>query len=373
MDFKLTSEQEALADSVRRFVEREYAFEQRRKLLNSDEGFSRTHWASFAELGWLGAGLSEEMGGCGGSAIEYAIVAERLGKALAVEPFGATVTALRTLEAIERDRQVIALIEQIVMGETIAVLAHGEISARGDPRIVETVAWRSGDEWQLNGAKSLVVGAPAANSLLVSARVDDGVGLFLVAPTADGLHTTPYRTVDNLRAADIRFDGVVAEPLAIGPSVMTAIEAGIDHGTVTLCAEAVGVMDAALWLTRDYLKTRQQFGQPIGNFQALQHRMADMLIQCELARSMLYQGLFSLDRGGDASRRGVSAMKTIVAEAALFVGRQAIQLHGGIGMTEEYVIGHYYKRLYAIAHLHGDQDMHIERFASLSAVGAGGG
>jgi alkylation response protein AidB-like acyl-CoA dehydrogenase len=367
MDFTLTSEQEALASSVRRFVEREYSFEQRRKLINSEEGFSRAHWAFFAELGWLGAGLSEEMGGYGGSAIEYAIVAERLGKALAVEPFAAMVTAVRTLEAIERNSRLIALIEQIVTGEKIAVLAHGEAGARGDPRIVETIALRSADGWRLKGVKSLVAPTPGADSLIVSARINDCVGLFLVASNAEGIRTMPYRTVDNLRAGDLHFDNVTGELLALGPSVMAAIEMGIDHGTVTLCAEAVGVMEAALWMTRDYLKTRQQFAQPIGNFQALQHRMADMLIQFELARSMLYQGLFSLGQSDDARRRGVSAMKTIVAEAGLFVGRQAIQLHGGIAMTEEYIIGHYYKRLFAIAHLHGDQDTHIERFALLAA------
>ena len=367
MDFTPSSEQQALADSVQRFVDRDYGFDQRRKLIESDEGFSRGHWASFAELGWLGAGLSEAAGGFGGSAIEYAIIAERLGKALAVEPFAAAVTALRTLEALGPDPEALTLIRRLVMGETLGLLAHGEREARGDPRIVETRAERSGNEWRLTGAKSLVVGAPQADVLLVSARTDRTIGLFAVPREAERLAVTPYRTVDNARVADLRFDGVVAEPLATGASVLAAIETGIDHGTVTLCAEAVGAMDAGLWMTRDYLKTREQFGQPIGNFQALQHRMADMLIHCELARSMLYQGLFALDQSEDERRRGVSAMKAVVAEAGLYVGRQAIQLHGGIGMTEEYVIGHYYKRLFAIAHLYGDQDTHIERFASLAA------
>jgi len=366
MEFESTPEQEAIADSVRNFVKREYDFEQRQALAASTDGLSRDNWATYAELGWLGAGLSEDAGGYGGSSVEYAIIAEQLGKALALEPFVATVTTLKTLEALGTAPQAKELAERIVTGETIAILAHGEAAARGDPRIVEAVAAHANGVWTISGRKSLIVGAPGADLLLVSAGVDEGLGLFVVPRDANGLHISPYRTVDNFRVADLGFDSVAAEPIATGTTVLPAIEIGIDHGTVTLCAEAVGAMDAALWMTRDYLKTRQQFGQPIGNFQALQHRMADMLIQCELARSMLFQGLHALGLEDNARRRGVSATKVTIAEAGLFVGRQAIQLHGAIGMTEECAIGHYYKRLFAIAHLHGDGDTHLERFASLA-------
>lgn len=368
MDFTLTAEQSALADSVRRFVERDYTFEKRRAVMDSADGISEAVWTTMADLGWLGAGLSEAAGGFGGGAVENALIAEGLGRGLVVEPFVANVLALQLLAALDDFDGRGDLIESVVGGDLKLAVAHGEADARGDPRIVHATAAQSGDGWAISGAKSLIPGAPAAGRLLVSARTgegDDAIALFLVEPDAPGLSSTVYRLVDNSRVADLTLENVPGR--LIGADALPAIEAAIDHATVALCAEAIGAMDTALFMTRDYLKTRQQFGQTLNTFQALQHRMADMLVELELARSMVYQGLAALASGdSDARREGVSAMKAMVGDAGLFVTRQAIQLHGGIGMTEEYAVGHYYRRMFVIAHLFGNSDTHLKRYIDLA-------
>jgi len=366
MDFKLTTEQQALADNVARFCAKEYDFRARRQLLESADGFSRAHWATFAELGWLGAGLPETAGGFGGGAIENAVVMEAFGRGLVLEPFLATaVLSLQTLAALPAGEVRDRLIESAVAGQTLLALAHGEPTARGDVDHVETQATQSGNGWVLNGHKSLVLGAPSADSLLVSARAKDGVGLFLVPRQDASLRLKPYRTLDNHRAADVWFSNTRVETVLAPPgSAMPALATGLDHGLTAVCAEAIGAMDAAILMTRDYLKTRKQFGTTLNNFQALQHRMADMYVEYELSRSILYQGLAALD--GPARNRGhaMSAMKAVVSSAALFVGRQSVQLHGGIGMTEEYAIGHYYRRLFVIANQFGGEDLHLKRMAT---------
>ena len=266
----------------------------------------------------------------------------------------AAVLATQTLGALGETE----LVEAVVAGETRVVIAHGEADARGDPAHIETRF----DDGGLTGTKSLVLGAPGADALLVSARDASGVGLYRVAPEAVRLVRHAYRTLDNGRVADLTLSGTPATRLGKGDA-LPAIRTGIDHAVVTLCAEAVGAMEAAMWMTRDYLKVREQFGAPIGRFQALQFRMADMLVELELARSMLFQALAALSLDDpDTRSRGISAAKIVIGEAGLFIGRQAIQLHGGIGMTEEYIIGHYYKRLFVIAHLFGNSDSHLERF-----------
>ncbi|WP_394657722.1 acyl-CoA dehydrogenase family protein [uncultured Novosphingobium sp.] len=371
MDFNLTTEQEALSDSVRRFVEREYIFDSRRAIMDSADGISADIWNAMAELGWFGAGLSEDGGGFGGGAVENALIAEGLGRGLVVEPFIANaVLTLQTLAALGSFEDSDTLVEGIVAGTHKAVLAHGEADGRGNPRIIATTAQRDGQGWRLSGTKSLVLGAPSADKLIVSARTGAGesdISLFLVDPAAAGLSANVYRLLDNSRVSDLHLEGVAGTLIGPEGGALPAIETGIDHATVAICAEAVGAMDTALFMTRDYLKTRQQFGQPIGDFQALQHRMADMLIELELARSMVFQGLAALaSDDGDERRRGVSATKAMVSEAGLFVGRQSIQLHGGIGMTEEYAIGHYYRRLFVIAGLFGNTDTHVVRYGDLN-------
>ena len=311
--------------------------------------------------------MSEEAGGFGGSEVENAILAEELGRGLVVEPFLAAILALQVLARIGEFDGRAALIEGVIAGERKIVLAHGEADGRGDPRIIAATATPRGEGWAISGSKSMIMGAPSADALLVSARTPGGVSLFLVEPGSPGLDCHEYRLVDNARVADIRLEAVEGRLIGQEGGALDAIEAALDHATIVACAEAVGLMDTALFMTRDYLKTRKQFGVAIGDFQALQHRMADMLVEMELARSMVFQGLAALAQGdADARREGVSAAKAIVNDAGLFVTRQAIQLHGGIGMTEEYAVGHYYRRMFVINQLFGNSDVHLVRYADLA-------
>jgi len=368
MDFKLSTEQQALADSVSRFCSKEYDFKARGDLTMTNEGFSRAHWARFADLGWLGAGLSEENGGFGGSAIETAIIMEGFGRALVVEPFLSTaVYAVQLLAALPPAPVRDAMIQRAVAGESLLAVAHGEPTARGDVDHVATTATQSGTQWQLRGHKSMVLGAPSADQILISAKSADGVGLFLVTPGTANMRMRPYRTLDNMRVADIWLEDAPAEMLAPPDRAMPALILGHDHTLVAICAEAVGASEAALFITRDYLKTRTQFGTTLNTFQALQHRMADMLVEVELSRSILYQALAALTAPAKERARAVSAMKAFVSSAAMFVGRNAVQLHGGMGMTEEYPIGHYYRRLFVIANQFGNESQHLKRYAAAAA------
>jgi len=369
MDFTPTAEQDALVDSVRRFRAREYDFEARRTVILSPDGMREAHWATFAELGWLGAGLSEAAGGYGGGPIETALICDEFGRGLVVEPFVAHVVALEALAALAPDARA-DNIAAMIAGEARLVLAHYEAAGRGDADHVETRAELHGTGFRLAGAKALVAGGAQAGGFLVSARDGAGISLFLVPADTPGLTVRRYRTLDNHRVADLDLDGVeVGGDALVGlrGGAMPGIARALDHGAVATCAEAVGAMDAALWITRDYLRTRQQFGTAIGQFQALQHRMADMLIELELSRSILYHALAVLMRDDPAERAiGVSAAKVKIADAAAVVGGQAIQLHGGIGVTEEHAIGHYYRRLYVIARSFGTVDTHLERYRALA-------
>lgn len=376
MDFTLSSEQSALAEAVARFTADRYGFENRKAVIASPDGFSREHWKTFAELGWMGAGLPEEDGGFGGSAIENAIILEAFGRALVVEPFLAhAVLALQTLHALPRSQQRAALIGAAVAGDELMVLAHGEPQAWGATSYVETRAVPLDDGgFLLTGHKSRVSGASGADRLLVSARTAGGaadramIGLFLVDPDTPGLRRQDYRLVDNSRVADLWLENVRGEPIPEAHDALPAIEAGTDHAIVCACAEALGAMDTALWQTRDYLKSRKQFGTTLSHFQAIQHRMADMLVEVELARSMLYQGLAALAAPSAERGRRVSAAKVAVSRAGLLVGGNAIQLHGGIGMTEELAIGHYYKRLWVLASLFGDVTHHLAVVAAGNSI-----
>ncbi|AMK19862.1 MULTISPECIES: acyl-CoA dehydrogenase family protein [Sphingobium] len=359
MDFSYTSEQESLRDSVKRFVEREFDWEERFRIIRSTEGVAAGHWATFAELGWLGAGLSEEAGGFGGGAIENALIAEELGRGLVTEPFIAHVVATQLLAAIGGDVTA-DLIAGLVMGEKRIVPALQEPVGRGDWRLIDTKS----ESHVLNGVKSLVEGGATAEQIIVSARDGDTTSLYLVDLQAPGVTRTIYRTLDNRRVADVCLENVAGTLLASGPEAEAAINRAVEHGIVALCGEALGVMDAALWTTRDYLKVRKQFGTAIANFQALQHRMADMLIETEMTRSILFHALGTMAEGDDDSRAAaVSAAKTHASSGGIYVGAQAIQLHGGIGVTEELNISHYYRRLYVIARQFGDVELHLARFA----------
>lgn len=360
MDFTLSPEQEALRDSVLRFAEREHGWEQRAQILRADGGRAPAHWRTFAELGWLGAGLSEEAGGFGGGAAENAIVMEALAPALVLEPLLPHIIASRLLSA-STSPAAVELLAAMVMGERRAVLAQGERSL--------VLASKEGGVPRLSGRASLVLGGADADFLIVAARAageEARLSLCLVDARSSGVEIQPYRLVDNHRAAQVSFDlEFPDQALAFARSSEDVLEEALDHGIVAICAEAVGMMEATLWLTRDYLVTRKQFGTTLSAFQALQHRMADMLIETEMARSILFQAIANVeDDSADHRRRGVSAAKALISTAGPAVGAAAIQLHGAIGMTEEFVIGHYYKRLFAIARLLGSSDDHLARFTA---------
>ena len=371
MDFDLTDEQRLLADSVNRLVADRYGDFEKRKAYRADRhGYSAANWAAMAEMGLLGLPLSEEQGGFGGGPVEALLVMEAFGRGLVVEPYLATVVlGLGLLRRVGGQDELLA---QVAGGELTLALAHQERQARHDLHDVATTARAEGEAYILDGAKGVVLHGDGAGRILVSARTAgarrdrEGIGLFLLDPAAPGVTRRGYATQDGLRAAEIVLEGARATLLA--PDALPLIEQVADEAIAALCAEAVGAMETLRDLTVDYLKTRQQFGQPIGSFQALQHRAADMLVATEQARSMAMYAAMMV-RQPDTAARGtaLSAAKALIGRLADQLGKEAVQLHGGIAMTEEYKAGHYFKRLAMIGVLFGDVDHHLRR-----VVAAGG-
>jgi alkylation response protein AidB-like acyl-CoA dehydrogenase len=376
MDFSLTEEQQLLRDSIARFVANEYTFEARRKIIDSASGWSDSAWTTFAAMGLLGAPFDERYGGFGGTPVDVMVIMQELGRGMVVEPYLATVVLGGGLiaeagTAAQKD----AILPHIATGKRLLALAYGEPQSRYDAHDVLSTATRDGSGYLLNGRKSVVLHGGAAHTLVVSARTagsqrdDQGVTLFLVDANARGVTTNAYRTIDGRRAADIALDQVrVDAEAAIGD-----VDAGvhwlqrvIDLGVVALCAEAVGVMEALNAATLDYLKTRQQFGQPIGRFQALQHRAVDMLMHCEQSKSITLHAAVKASRAVDERRRAASAAKSLVGRAGRAIAKEAIQLHGGMGVTDELPAAHFAKHLTMIDCWLGDSDWHTERFATLS-------
>jgi alkylation response protein AidB-like acyl-CoA dehydrogenase len=369
MDFEFKEEQLQLADALKRWIGRDYGFEARRETVGSAAGTSAQAWATLAELGLTALPVPEEQGGFSGDAVDMFVVMQELGRGLVVEPYFATVLGAEFLRLGGGHG---ALLEQVAPGELKLACALGERQSRHDMRDIATRAKRDGDGWRLSGEKKVVLHGAQAGVLVVSARSDgaqrdeEGITLFAVPAGAEGVRITEYRMLDGQRAADIRFDEVrVGSGAVIGQAGAgwTVLEAALDYGAALLCAESVGAMDALFAATLDYLKTRQQFGVPIGKFQALQHRMADMYIHLEQARSMALLAAVRVRSDNAAERRqAVSAAKYRVGQAARFVGQQAVQLHGGMGVTDELPAAHYFKRLTTIELTLGDSDHHLARF-----------
>lgn len=373
MDFSLSEEQRLLKETVDRLVRDRYGFEARQAAADSEEGFSRATWATFAELGLLAVPFPEEVGGLGGGGVDLMVVAEAFGRGLVVEPYLATVVLGGGLvELAGSEAQKADILARVVAGETLLAFAHGEPQGRYQLSHIATRAEPTGDSWILTGRKSVVLSGDVADTLIVSARtgggtVDrDGIGLFLVSRGAAGLTVRGSPSIDGGRSAEIVLDGVAAGPLGEPGGAYPAIEAAVARGIVALCAEAVGAMEVACDTTLDYLKTRKQFGRPIGSFQALQHRMVDMRTELEQARSMAILAAAKLGADRLERERTVSAAKVTIGRAAHHVAEEAIQLHGGIAMTWEYALAHYAKRLVMIDHLLGDVDFHTERFIALT-------
>lgn len=359
MDFTLDAEQQMLSDSIARFIQNQYDFEARTRLVAAGAGGDPDHWRVFAENGWLAAALPEAMGGLGGGAVETVIISQQLGRGLVIEPWlGSAVLAAQTLAASDdaavRDEWLPALCD----GSRRLALAWSEPEARGMPNVVATRAEGTGDARRLHGRKTLVLGAMGADAYLVSAREDGaGIALFLVEAGASGLTVTPAPLHDGSLAGTLALDGVPARRLA--GDGLAAIEAGLAHAIVALCADLVGGMERAIEITAEYLRTRKQFGVTIGSFQSLQHRIADMASEMELARSMLFAALASFENDDAETRRVVlSGAKAFVTGAARNVCGQGIQLHGGMGMTEECAIGHYFKRAIVADALLGSRTLH---------------
>ncbi|MDT5013930.1 MAG: hypothetical protein QOD39_90 [Mycobacterium sp.] len=372
MDFNLSKEQELLRDGLGKFLSTRYELEKSRSAAKTGPGWQPDIWRGFAdELGILGAALPEEVGGIGGGPVEIMVIAEALGHALVVEPYVDTVVVAGGLLRRAGGPVAESLLEKIVEGSAIVALAAAEPSSGEHWQDVTTAAERDGDEWVLRGSKIVAMSAPLATHLLVTARTDSGVSLFVVEMdrTGPGIEMHPYRTVDDRRAADIVFDGLrLPGQVLLGEEgkAWPSIAAARDEGAAAVCSEAVGCMRKVLADTVEYAKQRHQFGQPIGSFQVLQHRMVDMYMELEQAVAAVYLAVLNLEAESAVRARAVSAAKATIGRAARLIGQQSVQLHGGMGMTEELAIGHYFKRLTAIQYEFGSTDYHVARYAELT-------
>ena len=376
MNFELSEEQRLLKDSAERFVREHCALERRRALVEEEPGYSEIRWRQMAELGWLGVGVPEEYGGTGGGPVETMVLMEAFGAGLVPEPyFPSVVLGAGLVETAGSAAQKEAILPALVAGDLKLAFAWVEPRAGYDLFDVETTAERRGDGYVINGAKGVVLGAPSADRIVVCARTaggtrdPHGIGLFLVDREASGLKLRGYRTVDGLRAAEISLDNVAAgEDAVLGDpqGALPVVEAVAERAIAALCAEAVGAMDVVVRDTAEYLKTRKQFGRPIGAFQVLQHQFTDMLMAAEEARSMMYVATLRLAERDPVQRaKAVSGAKHLIGKHGRFIGQRAIALHGGMGMTEEMAVGHYFKRLTMIDVMFGDEAYHLKRYAAL--------
>ena len=379
MDFELSDEQRLLKDSVERLTTQRYDFEARKKYMKEPDGWSRALWKQYVDVGLTALPFSEDHGGIGGGPVETMIVMEAFGRALALEPFfastvlGGSLVKLGASDALKGE-----LLPKVAAGETLLAFAHIERQARYDLADVAATAKKDGAGYVLNGEKSLVIHGDVADKLIVSARVSgeqrsqNGIGLFLVDAKQEGVSRRGYPTMDGLRAAEVSLhnvrvgaDAVIGEPGNAFPLIEQVSHIAI----AALAAEAVGAMGAMHEITVDYLKQRKQFGVPIGNFQVLQHRAGEMLIALEQARSMAMLATMMAEETNAAERRkSIAAAKVQIGRSAKFVGQSAIQMHGGIGMTMEYKVGHYFKRVTMIDTMFGDADYHLAALARMGGI-----
>ena len=374
MDFDFSEEQRLLCDSIDRLLADHYAFDKRRGYLAEPDGWSRALWSQYAELGLLGLPFAEEHGGFGGGGIDVMLVMEAFGRALVLEPYLATVVLAGTaLRLAGSAAQQAALLPRVAEGDLLLAFAHAERQARYDLSDVLTTAKPKGGGWVLDGAKSIVMHGDSADRLVVSARTAGnrndtaGITLFLVDAAAQGVARRSYTMRDGTRAADLALSGVELGAAAVLGDVgagFAVIERVVEAGIAATAAEAVGAMETMQAMTLEYLKTRQQFGRPIGQNQALQHRASEMFMSLEQGRSMAILAAMMVDETDAALRaHNIAMAKVGVGQAARFVSQNAVQLHGGIGMTEEYAVGHYFRRVMVIEHTFGDTAHHLSRLA----------
>lgn len=375
MDFNYSEEQQLLRDSIDRFLQKNYGFEQRRAIVDGREGMSADVWAGLASMGLLGVSIPQEFDGFGGGGVDVMLVMEAFGRALLVEPYLSTVVLAGSTIALGGSHaQRSILLPRIADGSMKFAFGHVEPGARYELNRVTTTARQDGGMWVLNGAKSVLMHAGLADLLIITARTSgdadsvEGISLFFVNPAEQGVMGREYPTYDGMRAAEVTLDNVTISPesiIGVLDHGHALLEAVTDRAIAAVCAEAVGCMGALKDATLEYLKTRQQFGVPIGKFQVLQHRLVDVLIQYEQARSMAMLAAVKVDSPDIGERRrSVSAAKEFIGRAGRFIGQQAIQLHGGMGMTDELSVGNYVKRLAAIETLFGDGDQQLDRFCA---------
>jgi pimeloyl-CoA dehydrogenase small subunit len=376
VDFSFSDEQTLLKDSVERFIQNDYAFDARQKIAKSDAGYSAANWKTYAELGWLGVPFPEADGGYGGGPIETMLIMEQFGRGLVVEPFVPTVILVGGMLRIAGNKaQKEKYLARIVDGSLQGAFAFAEPQGRFNLADLTTTATKTESGYVLNGHKAVVLNGPSADLLVVSARTSgqqrarSGVTLFLVERSAAGVSRRDYPTVDALRASEVRLDNVAVSKSAVLGKVgkgLEVIEQAVDEATLAIGAEGVGCMEVLYKSTVEYCKTRVQFGQPIGKFQVLQHRMVDMFMEYEQSKSLMFMAAMRLADGyGPEAQKAVSAFKVQVGKSGRFVGQNAVQLHGGMGMTDELNIGHYFKRLTMIDTMFGNVDHHLKRFGAL--------
>ena len=376
MDFDLNDDQRLLKDSVDRLIADKYGFEQRRAFMQEEGGWSRAMWAQYAELGLLGLPFAEVHGGFGGGPVETMIVAEAFGRGLVLEPYLATVVLGGGLIRRAADAATQAeLLPQIAAGELLLAFAHVERQSRYELHNVTCIARKDGARWRLEGEKGVVLHGDTAQKLLVTARTAgatrdrSGIGLFLVDVPGEGVSVRGYPTQDGLRAAEISLAGATGVPLGDPAGALPHVERAVDEALAYIAAEAVGVMSSMHASTVDYMKQRKQFGRAIGEFQALQHRAVDMYVMLEQARSMaLLATMMSADENAVERHKAVAAAKVQIGRSGRKIGQEAVQLHGGIGVTMEYMVGHYFKRMSMIELLFGDADTHLADLAKAGGV-----
>ena len=375
MDFTFNEEQTLIQDQVDQFIQKEYDWETRQSLSNSELGFGDNNWQKFAELGWLGISTSEDSGGFGGSAIESMLIMEAFGKGLVVEPFLETIIMSSGLiDEHGSDQQKSSILEPAIAGELHLALAYAEPQSRFNLSDVVTEAKIDGDNYILNRYKSVVMNGPSADKIIVSARTsgsqleEAGITLFIVDANSEGLNKTNYKTVDGRRASDLTIENVsVTKDDIIGhvDKGFGLLDSSIDRAILAISAEAVGAMEVLYKTTVEYTKTREQFGTSIGKFQVLQHRMVDMFMEYEQCKSLLYMATMKHEEGSSDAKKAISGLKYQVGKAGRFIGQQAVQLHGGMGVTDELNVGHYFKRLTTVGTIFGNTDFHLKRYTSL--------
>jgi alkylation response protein AidB-like acyl-CoA dehydrogenase len=374
MDFSLNEVQEMLADSIDKFIDNEYAFDTRQKYAASDTGYSADVWKMIAELGWTAVPFAEEDGGFDGNQIDIMVMMQRFGRGLVVEPYLANIVlAGGILKRVGTSQQKERWLHPIMAGELQATLAFTEPQARYDLANIATSATQDGDGWLLNGKKGFVLNGGTSALVIVPARTagkpgdSDGISLFAVPTDANGVSLHAYHTVDGMRAAELALSDVrVPADNVLGEvgGGFSALDATIDDAILAVCAEGIGIMHVLKDKTIEYSKSRTQFGVPIGSFQALQHRMVDMLTACEQAQSLLLWAAMSCASGDEQAKRAISSLKYLVSSSGQTLGEEAVQLHGGMGVTWELDVAHYFKRLTAIGQLFGNADWHLDRLAA---------